>query len=362
MATLGWCICGRVSEFGDLLAGKQVRCTYCGEDLALPPAHACDTCATCAGKYEAAIGACPRCAPSQAASPGAPPAAPSPEVAPRDPTKCPSCGSPLSAGALMCRWCRKDLRVTKVKSAPPAPGPVPLPAAPLPAAPSFAPDHPTGTTYIPWEDDESLPPVSWWKTWWGAQFGFDRFWSRVPWDNGMMDPLKYFLFGLLQPMLLCALPLILLVTLVGMRSRDAGGPSSNVGCLVFLFMAGGYAVGAVASMFLNALICHGVLKLLGGKGTFEATLRAWAYGSGGLCVGSFLSIPLGIIPVVGPLFSAAVTVGLMGTAQTFAFSHAHQVGKGPAAAAAFGPPALCCLSIAGLVILAIAGAFGTIAG
>jgi hypothetical protein len=101
-------------------------------------------------------------------------------------------------------------------------------------------------------------------------------------------------------------------------------------------------VGMTLALYVSSLLWHGLLKLLGGKGSFQATLRVVGYGSG---AAAWLLIP----------FAGAVMAPLMKTALYYhGFREMHGLSRFRAAFAALLPV----LVVVGLGVWAFASGHG----
>ncbi len=115
--------CAKRFRAGDKLAGKKVKCPECGGVLTIPaPSQPADDDSSgykVAGEQRAGSRPSGEAGASAAGVSGAGAVAASPQ------RKCPSCGEPLSAEAVLCVGCGYDLRIGKkraVSSVPASPG------------------------------------------------------------------------------------------------------------------------------------------------------------------------------------------------------------------------------------------------
>ncbi len=290
----------------------MMKCPHCAAEIA-DGLSACPKCNENLLAHRGPHGAPPPKGPEPRPSPadGAPP--PFVPPPPPDTVSCPFCREPISRMAAACPWCKSDLLGGHGVAGPPRPN-------------------------VPWEDKSLNVFVRWWKTWAGTQFGFDNFWSRVPWSGGHAAPLKFVAFWNLQlliPMLLCGGPyLAFMMMAVASNPRAGPEPAVATGVIIVcavLFIPVWFAL-ATYGVYVAAGIYHLFLLMVGGQKGFEATFRAVCY-----TVGSDL---WAFAPVPGLQIVAQVV------SRTFAFAHAHQITKGRACVAALLPPLLCCSAIA----------------
>ncbi len=314
-------------------------------------------CPFCANEIEAGISACPFCnenlvrhAPNVPVAPkGSPPGD-------ERTVPCRFCGQPVLASANMCRFCRSMLDPHAAPSATPH---GPPPGAPPPVATPYNPNV-VPAEYV-WDDKSRNVFARWWKTWADVHFGFDNYWSRVPWTGGHKSPITFVAFMNLQFLMLamlCGIPIMLLVfaSIASNRHGGAQAAGAGVGMVVVMCLIGipVWFVFATLMTYVAALIDHLVCKLLGGTGDFEATLRCTA-----LCSSANI---WALIPYVGGL----IAFGFMIVTKIHAFSHAHRFTKGRAAAAAILPMVVCCGTVIAAyivffaLIFASVGAGGTI--
>jgi len=276
------CACGRDCSFGEELSGQTARCYGCGAEVKVPVV----------GKS----------------------AAPAP-------AKCPSCGGVNRPEARECRWCRKSL--------------VPA-AAPAPAGPAVLSDLVAAVkrtaeagrdTGVPWEDRDGNVLSTWWRTWWGSQFGRDGFWSRMPWEGGFGAPMRFALLVPVQVLaaaVVCGGPLLLL-NLMSIRDRTVQGVGLGVGCVMIGLYAFSLFAGTLLGTFVWAGFFHVMAKLFGGRGSFEASYRCTAY-----LYGTALWF---LVPVLGVFLQAGGFV----LGMTHALSRAHAIPRSRALLAALLP-------------------------
>ncbi len=279
------CACGRDCSFGAELSGQSARCYGCGAELKVPVVEA-------------------------------PAAAPAP--------RCPACGGINKPDARDCRWCGKPLAAAAVSR--------PAPAAPSAVAEALKRVNASGRdSGVPWEDRDGNFLSTWWRTWWGAQFGGDRFWGRMPWSGGYGPPLRY---ALMVPLQLLALVVALgapalVLNLASVRDRTVQGVGLALGCGLSIGYAVSMVLGTALGGFFWGGVFHLLARLLGGRGSYEASYRGVAYLQG--------TVLWWLVPILGPLLQAgAFVLGL-----TTALARAHELPKSRALVAALLPVLLC---------------------
>lgn len=200
---------------------------------------------------------------------------------------------------------------------------------------------------VPWEDATLGTPVALGRTL-KALSGAGRFFDQVPWSGGLRAPLTFAALtatlGALGAGLFTALGALagggLLQQLEGSLAPLATTPDARQALDMLLQVMRNlqatqlrFAVLQVAwtpllvplqLMILGALT-HGLARLLGGRGSFEATVRAMGYAQGGQV--------LHAIPMAGGTLAALLVLVLTGVG----LRRAHGVSPGRAAVLALWP-------------------------
>jgi len=180
------------------------------------------------------------------------------------------------------------------------------------AVPLDPPPHP-----IPWEDGRLSVFKRWWRTFDRAIFSPVSFFRSIPYEGGHRKPLRFvvFYFILFWGLMAVAIPLYMI---------RSGRPDRAWFGIVFSLVMAPLASGVVvALLYLQTAIDHVCLRILGGKGSFEATLRVVAY--------SYPTTLARTIPVVGKFVHLAWSLLCF----TCGFAAAHRISKTRAFIAGF---------------------------
>lgn len=194
---------------------------------------------------------------------------------------------------------------------------------------------------VPWEDPTLGAAKGFWRTL-RALTGVTTFFAQLPWTGGLRAPLTFAAvattIGALGAGLMLALQSGVMGVVLGVMRRsfmsaapDASSRElvellfSTIGTLqqfalrYTIFEIGSSPVLAPVQLLIMGALTHGVARLLGGRGTFEATVRAMGYAAG--------ANVLRVVPLMGnPL---AALAGLLLVA--VALRRAHGVSPGRAA-------------------------------
>jgi hypothetical protein len=172
------------------------------------------------------------------------------------------------------------------------------------------PPHP-----IPWEDRRLNPFRRWWRTWDRALFHPHQFFRQIPYEGGHRRPLGFVVFYYLQ--LFAGFAVLIPFHFI----RDGKPEKAWLG-LVFSLVMAPLACGVfIVLLYLFTGIDHLCLMLLGGKGSFEATLRVVAY--------SYPTTLYRGLPYVGKFLHPIWSLICL----TFGFAAAHRISKVRAAIA-----------------------------
>ncbi|MBI2931442.1 MAG: YIP1 family protein [Planctomycetes bacterium] len=237
--------------------------------------------------------------------------------------RCPWCAEEISVVAAICKYCGEDVR-TATPQAPPAV------------------EFTGEVAYCPWEDRSKKGVFRrWWSTWAASQFSSGDFWRRLPAEGGHAKPHAYAWFLTVQ-MLALALPLFALVGLAVGLGHDAPGWAYAAGAAGYLALFPLTYVAVVMGNYVGAAIWHLVLKLLGGRGSYQGTLRIVAYNSG--------AAVWGLIPCAGGIVHLVMAC----VGNYHGFRAVHGLSKGRALFAALLPVFLMVAAAVTLIALIIA--------
>lgn len=199
---------------------------------------------------------------------------------------CPACAERVAVNARACKYCGEELSALREK------------ARARKSEPVRFLEEPVRDPGCAWEDGSKGLLRRWWGTWAQASFSPKGFFRGLSPYKGFSWPLG-FAFGLVaQVLVVIVLGLIAGVGVLEFYGVDfkplardmtnAGVPTSS-GDLETAVRWSPAAVAAIGlplafvgvtfALFASALLWHLLLKLLGGKGGFQATVRVIGYGS-----------------------------------------------------------------------------------
>jgi hypothetical protein len=263
--------------------------------------------------------------------------------------RCPACAEDISVLAALCKYCGESV--------------MPVPAAPLVTLPTVAPAtvappppppalkgsdaHPSGQAprpeiefvgdvrHVAWEDRAAGGKLGrWWSTWSSLMSPAD-FWNRAPVEGGHCKPISFAWFPIAQ-VLTVLLPFVFVGTALACPMRgEIGEKMMFMGSYLLLYPL--TYVGVALTTWIGAALWHVPLKILGGKGTYEGTVRTVAYNSG-------VHI-WHLVPVLGSVVAFTLWTFL----NYHAFRNVHSLGKFRAGLAAALPWILATAGIAALV-------------
>jgi hypothetical protein len=169
---------------------------------------------------------------------------------------------------------------------------------------------------VPWEDPTLGSATAFWRTL-RALTGVTTFFSQLPWTGGLRAPLSFAAvattIGALGAGLMIALQAGVMGSLLGTTRETFMGAAPDAAArelvqLMFnttamlqqlvlrytLFEIVTAPLLAPLQLLIMGALTHGVARLLGGRGTFEATVRAMSYAAGAqvLRVVPFMGNPL----------------------------------------------------------------------
>lgn len=196
---------------------------------------------------------------------------------------CPACAEQVAVTATACKYCGEEV-------------------APLREARKGAPaeddvrflENTVVSTACAWEDRSKGLLRRWWGTWVQSNFAPKAFFRGLSSASGHAWPVGY-AFGLAaQFLVLLVLGMIAGVGLLEVYgvdfkplAQDTGVSTTDIQTAVRWTPAAVAAVGApvaffglTAALYVSSLLWHLLLKLLGGRGDFQSTLRVVGYGSG----------------------------------------------------------------------------------
>jgi len=186
---------------------------------------------------------------------------------------CENCNEEISVRASVCKYCGAEYGAQEAQATPEI---------------EFLEEK---AETIPWEEPKRGFFARWWRTWADATFHPIDFIRRMPREGGFSKPIGYaygfFLQGLLILVVLAAL-VGTAVSLSGVNVRYEHTVPALI--LVLALFPLGYLVVAAGS-FIGAGFWHVLLKLLGGKGTYQGTFRIVSYATG--------AAVWGLVPYIG---------------------------------------------------------------
>ncbi|HEX7901396.1 MAG TPA: YIP1 family protein [Planctomycetota bacterium] len=224
---------------------------------------------------------------------------------------CPACAEQVAVTATACKYCGEEISPLReaARARTPAAEDIRFLEAPV-VSPACA-----------WEDRSKGLLRRWWGTWGQSNFAPKAFFRGLKPDGGHAWPVG-FAFGLTAQFL--ALLVLAMIAGVGLlevygvdfkplarQMTEQGVPTSapELAKAVRWSPAAVAAVGiptaflgVTLALYVSSFLWHGLLKLLGGRGTFQSTLRVVGYGSG---AAAWLLIPFAGA-VMAPLMNMAL--------------------------------------------------------
>jgi hypothetical protein len=236
-----------------------------------------------------------------------------------------------------------------------SPPPIPTPG-PRTWSDSLFPSQAPAGPGIPWD---GRAQAGFFKAWWDTLFLSLRwpkeFYARMPVRGGYWEPLLYavattlvgVLVSLLWQVPLQLLPLAMSHGLMGKLGASIGMAAiAFIAFLALLLLPVFLALGE----FIGAAIGHLFVKIMGGRGNYEATFRV-------LCFANSSQV-FQVVPGFGGIIASVYWCVLV----YFGYRHAHQMNKTQAIIAMFLPLALFLALIFLVVIALIAWFFGSSGG
>ncbi len=211
---------------------------------------------------------------------------------------CPACAEQVAVTATACKYCGEEIAPLREVAKKPAPA----------AEEVRFLEAPVLSTPCAWEDRKKGLLRRWWGTWAQSNFSPKSFFRGLKADGGHRWPVG-FAFGLTaQLLVLLVIALIagagvleiygLDLKPVAQKITEEGVPTSarDLHHAIRWTPAAVAAVGIPAAflgmtvlLYASSLLWHVLLKLLGGKGTFQSTLRVVGYASG---TSAWLLVPI----------------------------------------------------------------------
>ena len=262
--------------------------------------------------------------------------------------RCPACAEDISVLAALCKYCGESVVPTPGAplATPVTVAPAEVAAPPSPAAPRPEVEFIGDVRQLAWEDRAAGGRFKrWWSTW-AALSSPAEFWRHAPVEGGHCKPISFAWFPVAQ-VLTILLPFVFVGTALACPVSPSIGEKMVFGGFYLLLYPLTYVAVAIGT-WIQAAFWHVPLKLLGGKGTFEGTVRTVAYNSGAQV--------WNVVPVLG-----TVVAMVLGTFLNYhAFRNVHSLGKFRAGLAAALPWMLAAAGVAALVVLAGCGQLDTL--
>jgi hypothetical protein len=188
--------------------------------------------------------------------------------------ECPACAETIAVDSAACKYCGEH--VTPVLARAPE-----RPAA-RPAAPDVQFLEEPVTHGCSWENTQKGIVRRWWGTFFSANFRPGRFFRAMPQAGGHRWPVG-FAYGIVVQFLF-VLTLLLVAGNTYVATQDAW-----LGRVLPWLTAGGLLaaipvtfLGVTGLLYGASLLWHVLLKVLGGKGAFQGTLRVVSYSTSAL--------------------------------------------------------------------------------
>lgn len=256
--------------------------------------------------------------------------------------RCPACAEDISVLAALCKYCGET--VVPQPGAPIVELPVVAPAQvapPPPPAPKPEVEFIGDVRHVAWEDRAAGGRLKRWWTTWASLMNPAEFWRKAPVEGGHCKPISFAWFPIAQ-LLTLALPLFVFVAPAAACPVHVGyAEKVAVSAVVWLLLYPVTYILVALSTWIGALAWHVPLKILGGKGTYQGTVRTVAYNSG--------VHVWHLVPVLGSVVAFVLWTFL----NYHAFRNVHSMGKFRAGLAAALP------WIAAAAGLAALAAFGS---
>lgn len=245
--------------------------------------------------------------------------------------RCPACAEDISVLAALCKYCGESVVPAAVTALVPAS--IPVPAAPPPPKPEI--EFVGDVRSVAWEDPKAGGRMRRWWTTWGSLTRPAEFWQRAPLEGGHCKPISFAWFPVAQVLTLL-LPFVFVGTALACPMHPSISEKVAFGGFYLLLYPLTYVAVALGT-WIKALAWHVPLKILGGSGGFQGTVRTVAYNSGAQM--------WHLVPILG-----TVVAIVLGTALNYhAFQNVHGMGKFRAGLAASLPFLLVGAVLAALV-------------
>lgn len=181
---------------------------------------------------------------------------------------CPHCSETVAADAKLCKYCGEDIDPARL----PGPTPSPRPEVEFLEEPVLM--------GCAWEDASKGFLRRWWGTWAESNFHPRRFFRALPPSGGHRWPVG-FAFGGLAQLLAAAVVGGSAIAAIAALAGHPLKPSDlrTAAAILVASIPAGFLV-VTAGLYAASILWHPVLKILGAREGFQATLRIVGYSTG----------------------------------------------------------------------------------